>query len=134
MKKSILTLVIVVLVVAGLLFLALHGIEGFIQSVSEGVVLGLDLVGGSEITYEAVIPTDFDTGTLPEGMEIAEGAAELLSRQFQREGIPGLQQNAFRLHQTLPDGAVCSLTEIASLRVLQVSAAGCKRDFDICQG
>ena len=79
-------------------------------------------------------PVSFRRGELTvHGMDIAEGAAELLGRQFQREGIPGLQQNAFRLHQALPDGAVCGLTEIAALRVLQVSAAGCKRDFDIRQ-
>ncbi|MBO4420149.1 MAG: protein translocase subunit SecD [Oscillospiraceae bacterium] len=107
MKKSVITLVIVVLVVAGLLFTALHGIsytkttpvEGstnetatgesatgeastdkaavkkekvyIIEPVSEGVVLGLDLVGGSEITYEAVIPEDFDESNLSDGMEVA---------------------------------------------------------------
>ena len=94
MKKSVITLVIVVLVVAGLLFTALHGISytktttdtsmaatdpaatkeekvDVIQSVSDGVVLGLDLVGGSEITYEAVIPAGFDESNLAESMEVA---------------------------------------------------------------
>ena len=94
MKKSIITLVIVVLVVAGLLFTALHGISytktttdtgvdatdpaatkqekvDIIQSVSDGVVLGLDLVGGSEITYEAVIPADYDESKLAEDMDVA---------------------------------------------------------------
>ena len=71
MKKSVFTLVIVVLVVGALFFAALHGIGSFIQPVSKGVVLGLDLVGGSEITYEAVIPADYDESNLPEGMEIA---------------------------------------------------------------
>lgn len=71
MKKSIFTLVIVVLVVAGLLFLALHGAGNVVKPASEGVVLGLDLVGGSEITYEAVIPDDFETDSLSEGMEVA---------------------------------------------------------------
>lgn len=71
MKKSIFTLVIVVLVVAGLLFLALHGAGNVVKPASEGVVLGLDLVGGSEITYEAVIPDDFETDNLAEGMEVA---------------------------------------------------------------
>lgn len=70
MKKSILILVIVVIVVAGLFFLALHGAGSLVQPVSEGVVLGLDLVGGSEITYEAVIPADYE-GNLSDGMEIA---------------------------------------------------------------
>ena len=50
MKKAIITLVIVVLIVGGLFFAALHGIGGLVQPVDQGVVLGLDLVGGSEIT------------------------------------------------------------------------------------
>ena len=69
MKKSIFTLVIVVLVVAALFFAAFHGVGDLIQPVSEGVVLGLDLVGGSEITYEAVIPEGTDDSALAEGME-----------------------------------------------------------------
>lgn len=71
MKKSIFTLVIVVLVVAALFFAAFHGVGDLIQPVSEGVVLGLDLVGGSEITYEAVIPEGTDDSALAEGMEVA---------------------------------------------------------------
>ena len=71
MKKSVFTLVIVILVVAGLLFTALHGIGDAVQPVEKGVVLGLDLVGGSEITYEAAIPADFDDSGLAEGMEVA---------------------------------------------------------------
>ncbi len=102
MKKSVITLVMVVLVVAGLLFTALHGISytktttdkgntnetasgeaatdntatktekvDIIQSVSDGVVLGLDLVGGSEITYEAVVPDSLSAEELSEGMEVA---------------------------------------------------------------
>ena len=71
MKKAIITLVIVVLIVGALFFAALHGIGDVVQPVDQGVVLGLDLVGGSEITYEAVIPEDFEMGKLPEGMEIA---------------------------------------------------------------
>ena len=71
MKKAIITLVIVALIVGGLFFAALHGIGGLVQPVDQGVVLGLDLVGGSEITYEAVIPADFDTSKLSEGMEVA---------------------------------------------------------------
>ena len=71
MKKSIITLVLVLLVVGALFFAAFQGIGSFLQPVSQGVVLGLDLVGGSEITYEAAIPEDFDAAQLSEGMEIA---------------------------------------------------------------
>ena len=72
MKKSILTLVIVVIVVAALFFAALHGVSNVIQPVSKGIVLGLDLVGGSEITYEAELSNDYDTANLAGDMETAK--------------------------------------------------------------
>ena len=72
MKKSIITLVIVLLVTAGLIFAALGGVGSLIQPVSEGVVLGLDLVGGSEITYEAQVPEDISAADLAEGMGVAK--------------------------------------------------------------
>ena len=71
MNKAIISLLLVIIVVAGLFFLALHGIGSFIQPVDQGVVLGLDLVGGSEITYEAQIDDDLDSGSVTEGMEVA---------------------------------------------------------------
>ena len=71
MKKSIFTLILVILVVGVLFFAALHGFGSVVPPVSQGVVLGLDLVGGSEITYEAQIPADFDESELSEGMEVA---------------------------------------------------------------
>lgn len=55
MKKSIITLVIVVLVIACLVYACFFGLGSLLQPTKDGVVLGLDLVGGSEITYEAVI-------------------------------------------------------------------------------
>ena len=72
MRKSILSLVIVILLIAGLLFAALHGVGSLIQPVTQGVVLGLDLVGGSEITYEAVVPEDLSASELSEGMNVAK--------------------------------------------------------------
>lgn len=72
MKKSIVTLLIVLLVVAGLVCVALFGIPGMIQPVSKGVVLGLDLKGGSEITYEAVIPEGLSESELQDGMNVAK--------------------------------------------------------------
>ena len=71
MKKAVITLLLVIIVVAGLFFLALHGAGSVVQPVREGVVLGLDLVGGSEITYEAQIDDDLDSGSVAEGMEVA---------------------------------------------------------------
>ena len=71
MKKAIFTLILVILIVGALFFAALHGVGSAIPPVSQGVVLGLDLVGGSEITYEAKIPSDFDEAELSDGMEVA---------------------------------------------------------------
>ena len=71
MKKSICILILVVLIVGGLFFLALHGAGSAVQPVKEGVVLGLDLVGGSEITYEAKVPAELSAEELKDGMEVA---------------------------------------------------------------
>lgn len=75
MKKSIISLVLVIAVIALLLYTAVFGLNlGFarIGSVGEGIVLGLDLVGGSEITYEAQIPDGADADTIAAGMESAQ--------------------------------------------------------------
>lgn len=77
MKKSIITLVIVVLVIACLVYTALCGIGTVVQPTKDGVVLGLDLVGGSEITYEAVIPE----GTSAEAVETGMDAAKTMLQQ-----------------------------------------------------
>ena len=69
MKKSVITLVIILALTAALLFAALNGIGSIIPRTQDGIVLGLDLVGGSEITYEAQV-TD-STGDLSEGMKSA---------------------------------------------------------------
>ena len=71
MKRSVITLVIVVVLIAVFIFSALCGIGSFIPSVSDGVVLGLDLVGGSEITYEAVIPEGTSGSDVATGMQSA---------------------------------------------------------------
>ena len=68
MKKSIIAIVVVIALTALLVMTALIGLDiGIVSlpSVQDGVVLGLDLVGGSEITYDAVVPedaTDVDAG------------------------------------------------------------------------
>lgn len=75
MKKSIMKLVAVLLILAALVTLAFTGVNlGFfqIQPVKEGVVLGLDLVGGSEITYEAQIPEGVDEASVTAGMDVAQ--------------------------------------------------------------
>ncbi len=71
MKKGIIQFLIVILVVGALVYAALCGVGGVIKPVREGVVLGLDLVGGSEITYEAVVPETLSAAELQSGMEVA---------------------------------------------------------------
>ena len=80
MKKSIITYVIVVALIALLAFTAVFGLDlGFteIPSLEDGVTLGLDLVGGSEITYQATVPEGTGISDLSEGM----GSAITMLRQ-----------------------------------------------------
>lgn len=80
MKKSVLTFVIVVTLIALLSVTSVYGLDlGFVEipSLEDGVTLGLDLVGGSEITYEAVIPEGTGDADISEGM----GAAVTMLRQ-----------------------------------------------------
>lgn len=71
MKRSVITLLIVLLVIAVLSYGALSGFGDVIPNTAEGVVLGLDLVGGSEITYEALVPADMDETAVTEGLTSA---------------------------------------------------------------
>ncbi len=80
MKKSILTYVVVVALTILLAFTAVFGLDlAFteIPSLEDGVTLGLDLVGGSEITYQAVIPEGADASTVSDGI----GSAVTMLRQ-----------------------------------------------------
>ena len=71
MKRSVFTLLIVVALTAALIFAAICGIGTVVPSVQNGIVLGLDLVGGSEITYEAVVPEGTSAEDLANGMNSA---------------------------------------------------------------
>ena len=74
MKKSIITYVVVVALIVLLGATALYGLDlGFVEipSLNDGVTLGLDLVGGSEIVYEAVIPDGTGSSDISEGMSSA---------------------------------------------------------------
>lgn len=74
MKKSIIKMAATLAVIALLIWTAFNGLDlGFyeFESVTDGVSLGLDLVGGSEITYEAVIPDGTDEATISDGMDSA---------------------------------------------------------------
>lgn len=75
MKRTVITLVIVFVLTALLLFTAFNGLQIgslSIPSLTEGVTLGLDLVGGSEITYQAIIPEGTSAETVSEGMVTAQ--------------------------------------------------------------
>jgi protein-export membrane protein SecD len=74
MKKSIITYVVVIALIVLMACTAAFGLDlGFtkISSVQRGVTLGLDLVGGSEITYEAVIPDGTSQSDIDDGMSAA---------------------------------------------------------------
>lgn len=71
MKRSVLTLLVVVVFTAALLYAAIFGIGTVVPGVQDGIVLGLDLVGGSEITYEAVVPEGTSAADLADGMNSA---------------------------------------------------------------
>ena len=80
MKKSIITYVIVIALIALMACTAAFGLDlGFceIPSLEDGVTLGLDLVGGSEITYEAIIPQGTSASEIEDGM----GSAITMLRQ-----------------------------------------------------
>ena len=80
MKKSIITYVVVIALIVLLAFTAVFGLDlGFakIPSVEDGVTLGLDLVGGSEITYQADIPD----GTSDADVEAGISSAITMLRQ-----------------------------------------------------
>ena len=81
MKKSIITYVVVIALIALMACTAAFGLDlGFVKipSLERGVTLGLDLVGGSEITYEAVIPA----GT--SGSDVDNGLASAVTMLRQR--------------------------------------------------
>lgn len=74
MKKSIITYVVVIALIALMACTAAFGLDlGFceIPSLEDGVTLGLDLVGGSEITYEAMIPEETASADVSNGMSSA---------------------------------------------------------------
>ena len=74
MKKSIITYVVIAALIALLACTAAFGLDlGFVKvpSLSRGVTLGLDLVGGSEITYEAVIPEGTSDSVVADGISSA---------------------------------------------------------------
>ena len=71
MKRCIITIAAVLLVIAILAFSVFYGLLG-IDPLEDGITLGLDLVGGSEITYEAVVPADMSDEDLSKSMDAVQ--------------------------------------------------------------
>ena len=70
-------------------------------------------------------------------LNVGHGASDALVRQLQPEDVIRLEQQAFRAHQAVADGAVGRLAEVTAFRVLDVCAA-CKDGYlhirDGCTG
>jgi len=74
MRKSLTSIGAIILVILILLFTAFFGVDVGplkIPTVEKGVKLGLDLVGGSEITYEAILPDGLTQAEVDSGIETA---------------------------------------------------------------
>ena len=79
MKKSVISFIAVMLVIV---LLGLCAVMGFtvagrtiipaVNDTEHGIRLGLDLVGGSRIVYEAELPEGYDAGNLSRDMETAQ--------------------------------------------------------------
>ena len=67
-------------------------------------------------------------------LDVRHGPADQAGRNLQPKIIPGLQQHAVRLHQSLPHRPVGGLPEVSSLRMLQMGAAGKQGDLQIRDG
>lgn len=91
MKKSIISFVAVMLIIVLVGIAAIMGFsvggKAFIPSVFDsenGIRRGLDLVGGSSITFEAQLPDGYDSSKLTQDMETAQ---EMLRERLTREGF-----------------------------------------------
>ncbi|MDR2360768.1 MAG: protein translocase subunit SecD [Oscillospiraceae bacterium] len=71
MKKTTIGILAIVIVVAVLVWTAFVGIDPFIRPLNKGIKQGLDLVGGSEITYKAIIPGNMSQTDIDSGMDAA---------------------------------------------------------------
>ena len=90
MKKSILKFVCTLLVIALLGFTLLHGVDlGFAQipsitNTEDGIRLGLDLVGGSIITYQADIEGEMAPEELSQNMDVV---VDMLRQRLDFQGL-----------------------------------------------
>ena len=75
MKKSLISFIAIIVVIVLLTATAGFGLDlGFVKipSVESGIRLGIDLVGGSVITFEAQIPDGMSETDINDGMNTAQ--------------------------------------------------------------
>lgn len=75
MKRTVSTITVIVLLIALFSFISVYGLNignARIPNLAEGISLGLDLVGGSEIVYEADVPEGMSGDELSSGMDTAQ--------------------------------------------------------------
>ncbi len=130
MKKSIITFVCALLVICLLGFAVLHGVNlGFteipsITNTDDGIRLGLDLVGGSIITYQADLTGKDMTGeALSKNMDIV---VDMLRQRLDMEGL--FEGNVYKVGEDQvtveipsmsdPEEAVQTLGSTAQLQFL----------------
>ncbi|MDO4269631.1 MAG: protein translocase subunit SecD [Eubacteriales bacterium] len=127
MKKSVISFIAVMLVIAILATFAVMGLtvagHTIIPAVSDtenGIRLGLDLVGGSRIVYEAELPSGYDMGNLSKDMETAQQMIRkrLTNKQFTEAtvALSGDNRITVEIPQiTNPEEAVQTLGTTAQL-------------------
>lgn len=127
MKKSVISFIAVMLVVV---LLGLCAVTGFsvagrtiipaVNDTENGIRLGLDLVGGSRIVYEAEIPEGYDSGNLSRDMETAQSMIRqrLTNKGFTEATIAMSGENRISVEIpqiTNPEEAVQTLGSTAQL-------------------
>lgn len=127
MKKGIISFIAVMLIIGLCAFFAVQGLvvadRTIIPSVTDtenGIRLGLDLVGGSRIVYEAELPDGYDNENLAEDMKIAQ---QMIRRRLTGKGfteatvaLQGDRRISVEIPQiTNPEEAVQTLGSTAQL-------------------
>ena len=64
-------------------------------------------------------------------LHIVQCAAYIFGGYSKAEFVPRLKQYIFRLHKSLPYGAICSLPKISAFGMLNMRASGDKGYFHI---
>ena len=108
MNRAWLKIAIVLFVIVALIMSAFNGLDlGFmdIPSVSDGVVLGLDLVGGSEITYQAQAEDDVASSEFSEAMATAV--------TMLRQRLDGLGYTEAEVYQSGSDKIVVEIPNVS---------------------